>query len=192
MSSNKKKSRSEKTNKAFGLFTRFITEQFVEKFGKSYMTVENVGNKWRTQVDYSIEAEHFLIEKSKLFLRMLDTKDSDNLNPQFLCSVIKSMADYLSKYTMRALIPANSKDCDEKQARKEAERFLFEVLYINNSYIKNLLEKSHRKHQGESEVHNVQKQYKLRPRKNKQTANVVQQVTNIQIFVVGGMNQRKK
>lgn len=190
MPSNKEKHSTRKSDQLFGQFTRFITNEVVDKHGSSYMTAEKIGNKWRSEIPYSDEVEHFLISTSKLFLRTLDTTDPDCTNPKFLESIIKSMADYLSKYTMRALIPANSKDCDIKKARKSAEKFLFEALYTNNRYIKNLLEKKQVKKKLESQPREISKQ---RKRTRIKAIKEAKQIANqVQIVFIEVNQYRKK
>lgn len=190
MPSNKGKHNTRKSDKLFGQFTRFITNEVVDKHGPSYMTAEKIGNKWRNEIPYSAKVEHFLISTSKLFLRTLDTTDPDCTNPKFLESIIKSMADYLSKYTMRALIPANSKDCDIKKARKSAEEFLFEALYTNNRYIKNLLEKKQVKKKLESQPREISKQ---RKRTRIKAIKEAKQIANqVQIVFIEVNQYRKK
>ena len=116
------------TQKQFEHFVRHITELFVSEFGNSFMTPENTRNRWRAECDYKIEAEKFLILKSRTYLRMLDYRDSKSTNPDFLKSLTNLMADYLSAYTMRA-----------GGTRKHAKEALKAALYSENPYIQQLL-----------------------------------------------------
>lgn len=116
------------TSKQFANFTQYITNLFLNNFGKSYMTQESVRNRWRAECDYSIEAEQFLILKSKTYLRILDSRDSKSTDPHFLNALTNLMADYLSAYTMRA-----------GGTRKSAKGKLKAALYTENPYIQNLL-----------------------------------------------------
>ena len=116
------------TSKQFANFTQYITNLFLNDFGKSYMTQESVRNRWRAECDYSIEAEQFLILKSRTYLRMLDSRDSKSTDPHFLNALTNLMADYLSAYTMRA-----------GGTRRRAKDKLKAALYTENPYIQNLL-----------------------------------------------------
>lgn len=168
---------------------RFITELFIEQFGSSYMTPATIGNRWRSEIAYTNEAEQFLIDKTKLFLRTLDTKNPDYRNLAFLRSLTKSMADYLSKYTMRAFLTANAKDSDIKQARKDAENFLFDVLFTNNRYIKNLQAKQEDKHFDKFHpAEGAKRRQRIKVKKVQEARQVANQVKVIFIEV----NQYKK
>ena len=114
--------------KQFENFVRHITELFLPEFGKSFMTQENTGNRWRTECDYKPEAEKFLILESRTYLHVLDYRDAKSTNPDFLKSLTNLMADYLSAYTMRA-----------GGTRKNAKEALKAALYSENPYIQQLL-----------------------------------------------------
>lgn len=105
-----------------------ITEH---KHGISYMDTVASRNKWREQIPYSNETEQFLINKSKLFIRMLDSRDSTSTNPVFLKALINEIADYLSAYTVR--------NPNVKRTRRTATKLMIQELWDNNSYILGLL-----------------------------------------------------
>lgn len=112
-------------------FIRFITEAVIAKYGPSYATPQSMGNKWREQIAYSAEIEQFLIAQSRLYLRVTNFGDeSKATNPAFLKALVNEMADYLSKYTMRA---------KEGMLRKDAEKALKRALFDNNSHIQGML-----------------------------------------------------
>lgn len=116
------------SQKEFSKFTRHITDVFLEKFGKSYMTQENTHNRWRSECDYQTAAVEFLILKSRVYLRNLDQNDSKSKDPHFLKALVTLMADYLSAYTMRSGI-----------SRRQAKDLLIYELYTNNAYIQCML-----------------------------------------------------
>lgn len=116
------------SQKEFSKFTRYITDVFLEKFGKSYMTQENTHNRWRSECDYQTAAVEFLILKSRVYLRNLDQNDSKSKDPHFLKALVTLMADYLSAYTMRSGI-----------SRRQAKDLLMYELYTNNAYIQCML-----------------------------------------------------
>lgn len=112
-------------------FIKFITEAVIAKYGPSYATPQSMGNKWREQIAYATEIEQFLIAQSRLYLRVTNFGDeSKATNPAFLKALVNEMADYLSKYTMRA---------KEGMLRKDAEKALKRALFDNNSYIQGML-----------------------------------------------------
>ena len=81
----------------FKNYIRFINNEVINHYGKSYMTPENTGNKWRAEIEYSIEIEQFLFRKSNLFINTLDSRDAKSSNPQFLKPLIGEISDYLSR-----------------------------------------------------------------------------------------------
>lgn len=116
--------------KTFSAYTGYISKLVIEKYGPSYSTYEEVRNRWRNLIPYSAEIENFLIFQTKMYVRFLDSRDSNSTNPQFLESLAKLMADYLSAYSMQ----------NPKYAtRKKAKEMLKKELYDNCSYIQHLL-----------------------------------------------------
>lgn len=121
-------------------YTRYITTEFLDKFGLSYSNQENTRNTWRDNYPYSADAERYLIAKSITFLATLSRNNSNNTQPDFLRSLTREMADYLSKYTMHKFpLPDNNKG--RKLVRNRAKAELHIKLYDDCWYIKNLLAK---------------------------------------------------
>ncbi|MDR0741541.1 MAG: hypothetical protein LBF28_02095 [Rickettsiales bacterium] len=79
----------------------YVSSIVVEEFGRSYDIVDNIKNTWRAKFDISQEIADFLILKTKTFIRLMNSADSNSTNPQFLKSLIASISDYLSAYFMR-------------------------------------------------------------------------------------------
>lgn len=117
------------SQRAFAVYTRNISELFLDKYGASYATQENTRNTWRTSVAYSRDAEEFLILQSRIFIRTLDSRDPNSTNPQFLKSLTNLMADYLSGYTKKNPI---------YHSRNEAKAALKELLFTKFGYINRL------------------------------------------------------
>ncbi len=115
--------------KVFDKYVRFITEAFLAQSDASYQNQETVRNRWRTEHEYSIDAEKYLIEQSRFYIRMLDSRDAKTHDPKFLLGLVKLIADYLSAYTMRA----------GRRTRKSAKNLLIDELYTNNRYVQNVL-----------------------------------------------------
>ncbi len=119
----------EASRRCFGDFARFISEQVIEKYGSSYETQEELRNSWRDKYEYRAEIEKFLIRKANLFIRTLNSRLPSSSDLGFLHALVREIADYLSRYTMR------KKPC---MLRKEAIRELESELWDNNSYIKDM------------------------------------------------------
>ena len=129
---NNKRNKMSAAQKTFSTYTKYITEEFLDEYGASYSTVESIKNTWRHKTPYNKEVEDFLIFKSKMFIRLLDTRDSNSTNPEFLKALINLISDYLSAYTQNS--PENIK-------RKKAKEQLNRILYNQSAYIQNLIEK---------------------------------------------------
>ncbi len=117
------------SQRVFATYTRSISELFLDKYGASYATQENTRNTWRASAEYSRDAEEFLILQSRIFIRMLDSRDPNSTNPQFLKSLTNLMADYLSAYTKKNPI---------YHSRNEAKAALKELLFTKFGYINRL------------------------------------------------------
>ena len=99
----------------------------------NFMTAnpENTGNKWRAEIEYSIEIEQFLFRKSNLFINTLDSRDAKSSNPQFLKPLIGEISDYLSRYIKR------SRTTNRNNVTKEIKKILWE----ENTHIQYILSK---------------------------------------------------
>ena len=125
------KQTSPAVHKALNNYINFINNKAIEKYGKSYMTVENTGNKWRGEIEYSIEIEEYLFTQSKLFIDMLDPRDSKSSNPQFLKPLVHEMSDYLSRYIKRG------RTTNRNNVTKEIKK----ILWDENRHIQYILSK---------------------------------------------------
>lgn len=121
--------RGEATKRCFGDYAKFISELVIDKFGASFETQDAVRNSWRDTYEYRAEIEKFLIAKSNLFIKTLDSRLASSSDLGFLHAVIREIADYLSRYTKRK---------KPGMLRKEAIRELECELWDNNSYIKDM------------------------------------------------------
>lgn len=122
-------------HQALSNYIKFINKEVIEEFGTSYMTPENTGNQWRNKIEYSIKTEQFLITKSKLFIDMLDSRDSKSSNLSFLKPLINEISDYLSKYIVRG------RNCNRNNATKEIKK----ALWDENRHIQYLITKQQQK-----------------------------------------------
>ena len=66
--------RGEATKRCFGDYAKFISELVIDKFGASFETQDAVRNSWRDTYEYRAEIEKFLIAKSNLFIKTLDSR----------------------------------------------------------------------------------------------------------------------
>lgn len=148
MSQNERKFKHKQTpvQKQFSDFVEHITNLFVgSDFSKSYMTPEDIKNRWRYECAYKPEAVDFLILQSKTYLHMLSKESPNARNPQFLETLVKLMADYLSAYTMRG-----------GSTRKNAKVVLEKVLFSENPYIQLLIAEQKQKNQTRRTPHAVE------------------------------------
>ncbi len=116
--------------RTFSQYVKYITKIVLEEYGPSYANPNEILNTWRRLFPYSKTVEDFLIFKTKIFIRLLDSRDSNSTNPQFLQILITEIADYLSAYTRQN---------PNVHTRKKAKMLLFDALYNQSAYIQNLL-----------------------------------------------------
>lgn len=166
-------------------FIRFITEAVIAQYGPSYATPQSLGNRWRDVIPYSAEVEQFLISQSRLYLRVTNFGDeSKATNPGFLKALVNEMADYLSKYTMRA---------KEGMLRRDAEKALKRALFDNNSYIQGmLLYQSGKRHMRKT---HTTAEIRVQQNKQKKKANKAHNktvATQVHILFVEANDFRKK
>lgn len=157
----------------------YISELFLNEYGRSYQSFETVKNNWRRDNMYSAVAEEFLIFKSKMFIRFLDTRDSNSTNPQFLRRLAYLMADYLAAYTHRKPGCVN---------RPAAYKELKKVLYDENPYIQKMLEQQAEKKQAKAEY----RKHKRTQQAKKAHAEFVENVAVYNSAVATTLRPRRK
>lgn len=87
-----------------------ISKKVIDAFGDSYITFNDLKDSWRKQLNYSKAASDYLILETKTFIRLLDQRNQDSTNPQFLDSLTGLMADYLSVYFVRSAEASTQQD----------------------------------------------------------------------------------
>lgn len=107
-----------------------ILDLIQQPFSPSYSTIESLGNKWFRIIPFSKKIEDWLIFKTKIYIRSLDSRNSNYTNPVFLKAFIKEVADYLSLY---------SQNNPDMVNRKKANEYLNRALYDQSAYIQMLL-----------------------------------------------------
>lgn len=150
----------------------WISKEFVDQFGGSYVTAEEVGDKWRTDFEYTFDRHRFLINKTKYYLRTLWSGDQNNTNLQFLDAFVNKIAKFLSVYTVRAFesrknriyfLKSNdsfatlllkvmdelTKSITNKSEKTisieyitQAKKLLHDELFTNNSFISHIIEEN--------------------------------------------------
>lgn len=94
----------------------------------SYLSPKDVKGEWRQKVPYSAEFEEKLANQAKSFIMMQGIKDT-----QLLRAAISKIVEFLAKYSMNR---------DEQTSRSSAERYWHNVLWEENAYIQNLVNKT--------------------------------------------------
>lgn len=84
-------------------YIEFIGKEVIGEFGGSYQNYETLGRTWRQSLEYSAKIEKFLMERTKLFVCLMEERDRGDLNLMYKLSY--SIGDYLSKYLMKEESP---------------------------------------------------------------------------------------
>lgn len=87
--------------KMFEAYKKFIVEEFIAKYGRSYERPDNLPTRWQDYYEYSPLAEEFLIEKTKTFIHVAPATDRKHQSPVFLKNLIGLICEHLSLYTMK-------------------------------------------------------------------------------------------
>lgn len=80
-------------------YIQFIATEVIQKFGGSYQTYQTIGRVWRQRMDYNQQVENFIIDRTRVFLRLLNECDRGNINLMY--KVCGNIAEYLSKYMVK-------------------------------------------------------------------------------------------
>lgn len=138
MASSKKQTAS---YKAYIEYIFYIIHELIENnYAPSYSNNDTM-RKWYFTMPYNDDTMNFLIEKSILFIRTLNSQDSASTAPHFLDALTTKMADYLSGYAMRKDFRIDN-DAAGQSARRAirdvAKARMKDALYNNCGYIKHL------------------------------------------------------
>lgn len=107
----------------FEVYKNFIAKEFIEKFGGSYQTAENMKDIWRDTFVFRPECEQFLISKTKLFIMLMGTPSS-SAGPCFLRVITGKISEYLSRYICKKGISHN--DCIQQ---------LRDIFFVKNFHV---------------------------------------------------------
>ena len=111
----------------FEAYKNFIVQEFIDKFGGSYQTSSGMMDIWRNAFVFRPECEDFLMEKTKMFLFLLDN-NHDHKSPHFLKSLIGKISEYLSVYI-----------CKKGVKRNTCTQQIKQILFDKNRYIQMML-----------------------------------------------------
>ena len=125
-------------------YTTFIGGEVVGEFGGSYQNFQTLGSVWRQKLGYSKSIEDFIMVKTRLYLRLLSDKDTNNFNMMY--KVCFNIADYLSKYLAK-----KSPDITRKNAADE----VLNKIYFNSPLFVNKFKKVYKRPVDESNPHYV-------------------------------------
>ena len=71
-------------DKLLGKYKQYIAEEVYENHGLGPRGKDN----WIESFPYSTSMEAFIIKNTKLWIRLLDSRDSNSSNPQFLKALV--------------------------------------------------------------------------------------------------------
>lgn len=111
---------NEFAQKQFEQYKLFITKEFIEAFGGSYQTAEQIQDSWRKEFEYSAEREEFLQFKTRVFIRMQPIQDGITNSPRYLKHLLHHICDYLSVFVNKKNAGLNRNVCTNE---------LYETLY---------------------------------------------------------------
>lgn len=120
-------------DKALKKYIAYISDEVYKKYGLGKVNtnlIDTEGKKqaWTTLHTWDEAKEKFVIERTKLYIRLLDSSDSNSTNLQFIKAFVNRIASYLSEFCQHG--PDRSKN--------RLKSFLVDALYKNNSYVRGL------------------------------------------------------
>lgn len=121
------------SDRALKKYIAWISEEVYKEFGlgKRDSNLPNIEAKklaWQTLHPWNEDKEKFIIKQTKLYIRLLDSHDSNSTNLQFIKALVNRIASYLSEYCQNG----------PKRSKNRAQKILKDALYANNSYIRGL------------------------------------------------------
>ena len=120
-------------DKALDKYIAYISAEVYKQYGlgkkdNDLQDTEAKKQAWTTIHAWDEAKEKFVIERTKLHIRLLDSGDSNSTNLQFLKALVNRIASYLSEYCQHG----------PKRSKNRARSMLIKALYENNSYIRGL------------------------------------------------------
>ncbi len=106
----------------------FIKEKVLENAPVSYLTADQVTDKWGEIIPWDATFANKIVFLSKVFFKLSISPDSQNAyNPEFIEDVINQIIDHLMIYFVRAPHYKNAEDT--------AREYLFKKLNTENSFL---------------------------------------------------------
>ena len=112
----------------FAKYKVFITEKFLEEFGRSFETVAGSMYSWMSSYDYNPRAEEMIVLQTRTFIRSQNLDASVLKNAEFMRNLTNRMANYLSVYTIKS---------GRYKTLADAKEAMLAKLYYEFSYIQN-------------------------------------------------------
>ena len=112
-------------DKLLAKYKEYIAKEIYENHGLG----PRAKNNWIESFPYSVKMETFVIKNTKLWIRLLDSRDSNSTNPQFLKALVNRIVAYLAQWAEDA----------PKRTRNSTVKFLKNELWDNNSYIQGMI-----------------------------------------------------
>ena len=155
MQSKQRKDKNGETvaDKALKKYIAYISEEVYKQYGLGKLdnTLSDTDAKktaWTTIHAWDEAKEKFVIERTKLHIRLLDSGDSNSTNLQFIKALVNRIASYLSEFCQHG----------PKRSKNHARKMLIDALYRHNSYIRGL------------ELYQAERRANARPRTQKSVA----------------------
>lgn len=156
MQSKQRKDKNGETvaDKALKKYIVYISEEFYKQYGlgkggNNLLDIDAKKLAWITTHTWDEAKENFVINRTKLYLRLLDSSDSNSTNLQFIKALVNRIASYLSEFCQHG----------PKRSKNRAKSILVDALYKNNSYIRGL------------ELYQAERRTNAHPRTKKSVAN---------------------
>lgn len=106
----------------------YIKEKVLENAPVSYLTADQITDKWGEIIPWDETFANKIIFLSKVFFKLTISPDSQNVyNPEFIEDVINQIIDHLMVYFVRAP--------HYKNAENAAREYLFKKLNTENSFL---------------------------------------------------------
>lgn len=120
-------------DKALDKYIDWIVEEIYKEYGlgkkdNDIIDIEAKKLAWRTLHAWTQTKEHFVIERSRFYLRLLDSSDSNSTNLQFLKALVNRIVLYLCEYCKNG----------PKRSFKDIQKMIFTEVYTNNPYVRGL------------------------------------------------------
>ena len=120
-------------DRAMDEFVSWMADEMYKQYGLGTRAnnldgLEGKKLAWRSLQKWTKEKEDFVISHAKMFIRLLDPKDSNSTNLVFIKALTNRMAQYLSLFLEQG----------PNRARNQTQQMLKKILFVDNEYIRGL------------------------------------------------------